>query len=307
MTKVLFLHDCAGVGLQLKRGLEKRGVDVTLHYFGKDPYLSYGSMRIKEKRFRLTAFLLQEILKHDIIHYHQGPVQPNIPLPLDYLLAKAVGKRVVVHYHGEIRENQGEKYRKLSYKIMNKNGVVLVPTPDLLEWIPQAVWFRNPVDPTVFKPSGKSNHDTIRILHPSTQEWRKGTETVEKVVTQLKREGYKLELKIVGERNPVKHEFMPCLFNWADIVIDQLVEGFYGITSVEAMMCEKPVVCYWKYPNYADPPFFNSTVESLADNLWLLIESPEMRAKLGREGREWAIEHHATDKTVERLLEIYNN
>jgi len=299
------LNDCAGVGLNLKRGLEAQGIQVTLYYFGTDPYFRYEGMRVPKRGPSLMWFLVKEVAKYDVIHYHQGPVQPNIPVPVDYVLAKATHKKVVVHYHGEIREYGGKKYRMLSHRLMNNNPTVLVPTPDLLEWVPQAIWFRNPVDSTVFTPKHVDHGSQIRILHPSTQEWRKGTKHVEQVTQKLQAKGHNIELKIIGQRHPVQHSMMPEYYRWSDIVIDQLEEGFYGITSVEAMMCGRPVLCYWKFHKFDEPPFLNTSAEELEDHLLMLVNSSKLRMELGEVGRKWAVTHHDISVSTKRLLEIY--
>jgi len=242
--RVLMVHDCAGVGLSLACYLRERGVEADLVYFSRGHrYLRYRNHIFAGHGLRALAYLAGLIPRYDVVHLHTGTAFPSVPVPVEMLYARMLGRRVVVHFHGsDLRMH----HRSLNVRILTKNSVVLVSTPDLLEYAPSAVWLRNPV-PVDFKPvlGQPEPHEGTRILHVATNERVKGTWYVERAVRELRRRGYRVELRIVGERNPVPHSMMPQMYAWADIVAGQFVIGIYSIAEVEAMVSGRPVATWW--------------------------------------------------------------
>lgn len=70
---------------------------------------------------------------------------------------------------------------------------------------------------------------------------KKGTEYIIKAVNELKNEGYKVNLILI-ENMP--HKKVIEYYKNSDIVIDQLLIGWYGMVSIEGMALGKPVCIY---------------------------------------------------------------
>ena len=73
-----------------------------------------------------------------------------------------------------------------------------------------------------------------------------------------------------------------------DIIIDQLIVGWYGVLSIEGMCMGKPVMCYIQQDLseiYPKLPILNTNPNSIRMDLIKLIENPEYRIKLGNQGR----------------------
>ena len=81
----------------------------------------------------------------------------------------------------------------------------------------------------------------LRVLHAPNHRSIKGTSIVEDVVRRLRAEGVPVELVIV-QKMP-NHE-LKRLVQEIDVVVEQLVIGWYGIFALEAMACAKPVLTY---------------------------------------------------------------
>jgi glycosyltransferase involved in cell wall biosynthesis len=309
--KVLFIHDCAGVALQLRKLLIKRGHKADLLFFGVgpnkgDPYLDYGDTQILTSKPNQTRIVFKKILDdYDIIHSYNTRF-PNHPLPWDYLFMKALKKRVVIHFHGS---DLRLFYRRLVTRVLLRNKVQIVPTPDLLAWAPDAYWLPNPVDPNVFRPMPSEPHKSFRILHSST-DWKiKRTDILIDVVGKLKSKGYDIKLKIVGrDGEPCKIADMPAWYCWCDCVVNEVVLPIHSLVGVEAMMCERPVLSSYKVPRHvSNPPIVDITPETLAREIVKLMSDPERRVELGRQGRVWALQHHDPERVCDKLLEIYEN
>jgi hypothetical protein len=81
----------------------------------------------------------------------------------------------------------------------------------------------------------------LTFLHCPTKRNLKGTSHIIQAIKELKDEGYNLRLRIC-EKQP--HEAILKAMQEADVVIDQLLLGWYGMVSVEAWALGKPVICY---------------------------------------------------------------
>jgi glycosyltransferase involved in cell wall biosynthesis len=99
----------------------------------------------------------------------------------------------------------------------------------------------------------------------------------------------------------------------ADIVVDQLNAGWHGVFALEAMALGKPVVVHLKPDVVAQAekaygtkvPLVPATKESLVDALRPLVESPELRRRIGAESRAYVERVHDIDRIADRLLDIY--
>lgn len=83
--------------------------------------------------------------------------------------------------------------------------------------------------------------EEINILHVSNHFNIKGTYFIIEAIEKLQSEGYKINFTLLhGKPN---EEVLKCLIQ-SDLVIDQLVMGWYAMFALEAMSYSKPVVCY---------------------------------------------------------------
>src|SRR5262249_37798948 len=81
----------------------------------------------------------------------------------------------------------------------------------------------------------------LRILHASTHRNLKGTGEIVRAVEVLRAEGLPIELSVIED---VPNAEMPKHIKAADVVVDQLVIGWYAMFALESMAMRKPVVCY---------------------------------------------------------------
>mgnify|MGYP001291451917 CR=1 FL=1 len=99
----------------------------------------------------------------------------------------------------------------------------------------------------------------LRILHASNHRGIKGTNFIIETVKKLQEE-YELDihLQIIEKANneEVKDAIKKC-----DLVIDQIIIGWYGLFSLEAMAYSKPVVCFLRN-DLIDFYKFNKVIEN---------------------------------------------
>ncbi|GAB3631132.1 hypothetical protein GCM10027421_04850 [Microbacterium shaanxiense] len=116
--------------------------------------------------------------------------------------------------------------------IVNSGRPLFVSTPDLLDDLPTAIWCPVVVDPARWRaerPQGRSG--PLRIAHAPSVAIAKGTPLIMPILHQLEAEGL-ITVEIVSG---IPSERMPEVFARADVVIDQLRAGSYGVAACEAM------------------------------------------------------------------------
>ncbi len=174
--------------------------------------------------------------------------------------------------------------------------------PDLGDVLPARAGFvpYASVDPADWKardpqPLG----DRPRIVHAPSHRGVKGTELVLDAVAQLQREGLELELELV---EGLTHAEARRAYERADLLVDQLLIGWYGALAVELMALGRPVVCYVDEETaarhapaelLADLPLVRATATDLAEVLRsLLTERRGEYPELSRRSRAFAERWH---------------
>jgi glycosyltransferase involved in cell wall biosynthesis len=305
--KVLHIGDIAGVpqvlaAQQKREGIlsdvlvlqrQKSGYEYDYLYLAKG-YLSHGYF----PTFRMLIDNIPLIMKYDVLHFHYSSLWVN---GIDFLLWKMMGKRIVMHYHGSDIRGKGEKSYRRRF-----SDVTLVSTPDLLQYAERAEWIPNPIDIREFKSKReRSQGKEINILHLPTNRAVKGTEYVISAVEELKREGYKINFTLV-EGKP--HHEVIGYYEKADIVVDQLLGGWYGVVTIEAMALKKAVCVYiredlMKY--LPSIPFCVASKEDIVYKLKRLIEEKDLRAELGEKGRKFVEQIHDVTLVNKKVMSTY--
>lgn len=288
-------------------------------------YLNYKGDIINTDVFEIMKELDYLVKNTDIFHFHNANTifQDFADIPL----LKEMGKKMVMHHWGsDVR----------TVELVNKlNPYPLPPTyftdeeiheqlTFLSKYIDTAIvqdyeayqyvkdYYRNvfvlPLacnieDFQVSYPSVENNNPLI--IHAPTNRAFKGSDFVEEAVNKIQGKG-EFTYQILEK---MSHEKALELYSNADIIIDQLLCGTYGMLSVEAMAMGKPVIAFIrddvreKFPD--DLPIVQATPENLADVLLELIQDPERRYNIGKAGREYVENYHSADRVTTKLLEIY--
>jgi glycosyltransferase involved in cell wall biosynthesis len=134
----------------------------------------------------------------------------------------------------------------------------------------------------------------------------KGTRHVLAAVEQLRAQGAAVELDLI---EGVARKEVLRRVREADIVVDQLLSGWYGGFAVEAMALGKPVVCHIREavsednPFGAELPIVRATPATLAEQLRTLALDHALRARLGAQGRAFVERHHDPRRVAREVLE----
>src|SRR5215207_8684155 len=133
-----------------------------------------------------------------------------------------------------------ERFAHRSARIYNSYpGSVFVSTPDLLEFAPRATWCPVVVDLDTWHSDEPVMERRVPIVaHAPSKNWLKGSELVDPLLQQLHDDGVIIYQRVKG----IPHSDMPAVFGNADIVIDQLTIGSYGVAACEAMATGRVVL-----------------------------------------------------------------
>lgn len=279
-----------------------------------------GRSTAAKARARLGA-LLRAAPRYDVFHYNAGapiiPVRARGHVANEVGLLKRLGKIVVVTWQGcdarprsACRCERAECIRDDPWRPLEREAMLrhadraFFLNPDLAQWLPGARFmpYAN-VDVHAIEEQPMPERERFVVAHAPTNRLVKGTDDVVAAVEQLRSEGLSVELDLI---EGMPNEQALRRFAAADVIVDQLVLGWYGGLAVECMAMGRPVVCH--IDEVTNPfgerlPIVRAQAQNLASVLRELAGDPERRRGLGRAGREFAIAEHSPLTIARRCYE----
>jgi len=324
-------HEIGGQMQLLAEALRAKGYSATAVAFNQDfrQYSNDRSIPTKKIPFARLVFAVKAIFEYDVFHFFWGISLfdfwrfKGIDLPFLHLLKK----KVIVHFRGTdlidinyydyliARERKQEvkpisKSRPDQLKRLKQwrkySNLILVSTPDLLEVVPEAKLVPQVVNLKEFNNVKQySNEQDFVIGHAPTRRNTKGTDLIINAIDQLRSQGRTIRLDLIENESP--NNVIQRLAN-CDICIDQLLSGWYGKVSVEAMALGKPVICFIEddLKKYRpDLPVISASPKTLETELEKLIVSKELRNSIGEKSRAYALLYHDVERIANELLDFY--
>ena len=295
----------AGIPWTNVQALRARGVDARLVVFNRyrlhpeadvDLERHGGFVRRQLTQARAFARLAPQT---DIFHFYFGLTL--VPKSVQFPLLRLLGKRSVMHFLGS--DIRGRPPEALAWA--RRAGARVVGSYDAVRWVPEARVIPPGIDVRGIAPAPPSDGDRPLVLHAPSSRTRKGTEHVVDACEALG-----VELEIV---EGLDHREAFERYRRADIVVDQLNAGWYGVFAIEAMALGKPVLTFLHAEAaqrteeaFGVPvPIVNVTKETLTERLRPLVESAEERRRIGLASRAYAEEVHDLERMTDRLLALY--
>ena len=295
----------AGVPWANVEALRRRGVDARLVVFNRyklhpeaDESLerSGGFLRRQATQWRALLRLLPQA---DVFHFYFGLTL--VPRSVQFPILRALRKRSVMHYLGS--DIRGKSPGELAFG--RKAGAQVVGSYDALRWVPEAEFVPPGIDVQRIAPSPPSDRSRPVILHAPSSRRRKGTDEVIAAC-----EGLDAELVLVeGLHHAAAFE----RYREADIVVDQLNAGWYGLFAIECMALGKPVVTFLNDEAVQRTeqalgervPIVRATKDDLRTKLEPLVASAAERRRIGAESRAYVERVHDLERVADRLLALY--
>jgi glycosyltransferase involved in cell wall biosynthesis len=296
----------AGVPWTNVQALRRRGIDAKLVVFNRyklhpEADLSLdrrgGLLRRQATQWRALARLLPQT---DVFHFYFGLTL--VPRSLQFPLLRALRKKSVMHYLGS--DIRGKKPVELAFG--RKASAEVVGSYDAICWVPHAEVVPPGIDVASIEPAPPSDRARPVILHAPSSRRRKGTEHVLAAV-----EGLEADLLLV---EGLDHREAFERYRQADIVVDQLNAGWYGLFAIECMALGKPVVTFLhdeakertERELGVEVPLVSATEETLRARLEPLVADAAERRRIGAASRAYVEQVHDLERVTNRLLALYS-
>lgn len=285
-----------------------------------------------------SEFLASAVDDYDVFHFYFrsffffDPTNNAFPSGLDLLMLRAAGKTVVMHYRGsEVREaTQFREFSPYNYVDENPSGIftkfrnpsltsrmdyvrsvaniVLVPDEELQSYVPGSHIVRRSINLEDFSLPPDPKNEVPLVIHAPSRRTVKGTDYVLEAVEQLRSEGVQFNFELIEN---LAHDDAKQLYRKADIVIDQLRIGWFGVFALEAMALGKCVLAYVRADLRSSlgdaPPLIVTTPDEIVEDLRIAIEDAELRVSVGTRGRAYVEKHHDASKIAKELLDLYQD
>ncbi|SDS13420.1 glycosyltransferase [Jiangella sp. DSM 45060] len=185
-------------------------------------------------------------------------------------------------------EEQAHRHAAFATEFAAGGGAVLVSTPDLFDDLPEATWLPVVVDPDRWQAPPSPGRRRPVVVHAPSNSRLKGTEAVEAAMDALSAKGVVEYRRLEG----IPNDRMPAALAEADIVVDQLTMGLYGVGACEAMAAGRAVVSYVgtavrervRDRTGLDVPIAEATPDDLADVVAALAADPDAAGELAARG-----------------------
>lgn len=326
------MSEVAGQGIYTVKGLIKNNVDSNMVVWRKnsggydvdiDLHIGYNKMLYPIYAIRMHWFAMKAIKEYDVFHFHYG--YSLSPFYLDLPLLKHYGKKIFVEFHGsEIRglykdikysyfstdwsnEKNKRKQQKRIRKLLKYADGIILHDEELRVHIPTDInipIYIVPlrVDINKFQADIINNNKPIIVHAPS----RRSTKGTEEILNALKKVKSDYELVIVEGKT--QREAIE-IYKHADIIIDQISIGTYGVFAIEGMALGKPVITYIDDKLQAtfpkELPIISANFENLNSIIDELICNKEQLEDIGNCGRKYVERFHDNVKVTEYLKQIY--
>jgi len=295
----------AGVPWANVQALRRRGVDAKLVVFNRYQLHPEADVSLERRgglvRRQATQWraLLRLLPTTDVFHFYFGLTL--VPRSIQFPILRALRKRSVMHYLGS--DIRGKSPAELAFG--KKAGAEVVGSYDALRWVPEAEVIPPGIDLRAIEPAPPTDRARPLILHAPSSRTRKGTDHVIAAC-----EGLDAELVLV---EGMKHSEAFERYRDADIVVDQLNAGWYGLFAIECMALGKPVVSFLHEEAVARTeealgervPIVRATKDDLRARLEPLVASAAERRRIGAESRAYAERVHDLERVADRLLDLY--
>jgi glycosyltransferase involved in cell wall biosynthesis len=262
---------------------------------------------------RRGEFLRRAVAEYDVFHFNFGQTILSIRR-LGHVVDELAwlrrrGKTILFTYQGsDVRPadhcpctkpecRQLDRYRgPAAQRALRYADRVFYQNPDLRQWLPGASFLPYAaVDPSSLRQKPLPEREELVVVHAPTDRVIKGTRHVVEAVDALRDEGIEIRLDLVeGVTRDIALERLAR----ADLLIDQLMLGWYGTVAVEAMAIGRPVMAYIREDEPEDNPFgaelpvVRTTPATLIDDLRALAADRDRRSELGAAGRSFVEQHH---------------
>lgn len=313
-------------------GLKRIGEDAkAINYYPN--YLGYKSdlvmdiasfSRIKEANEATKLVASQIIADIDVFHYHFGTslILDGSDLPM----LKELNKKVVMHHWGSdvrmysravqlnpfvrVKSTDEDAIKGNLERLAKHIDTCIVSDYELYEYVKdyysKVVMIPQVIDMSQMLPMEViDKNKRVTIVHAPTSPEVKGTAHIIQAIKMLQNK-YDFDFKLI---QGMPYEEAKIAYRNADLIIDQILIGSYGLCSIENMALAKPVVCYIsdfmkeKYPR--ELPIISANPTNIKDTIEDLLNNREALAEIGNKSRAYVKKHHDINNLSQKFIDLY--
>tara|TARA_B100000900_G_scaffold363310_1_gene337220 strand:- start:2374 stop:3450 length:1077 start_codon:yes stop_codon:yes gene_type:complete len=217
---------------------------------------------------------------------------------------------------GVCHSKRRDEIRRIRIKKVSKNvDHIFSLNPDLMNFLPKekttflpySIDGRNKIKPVI-----KTKSKKLKIIHSPTNRDAKGSNFIINSLEKLKEKYKNIEIEVV-ENTP--HTKALKIYEEADIVVDQVLIGWYGGFGVEVMKMGKPLAVYIREEDLKFIPkqmskdlketIININPFNIEKVLSEYIESPVLLENKSKASVEYANNWHDPNKIAKITMSIY--
>jgi glycosyltransferase involved in cell wall biosynthesis len=210
--------------------------------------------------------------------------------------------------------SDADKRRRIARFARRADGIYAL-NPDLLHVLPQSARFLPyaNVDPRAWEPRPSPPNGRPLVLHAPTNRQIKGTRFLCDAVSRLRADGVGFDFELVEglSRADARERYAR-----ADLVVDQLLLGWYGGVAVEAMALGIPVLAYLRDDDLSALPAEMRTelpvIRAEPTTIYRVLKEllTKRRAELpelGARGRAYVMRWHDPRRIAQEVVRDYDS
>lgn len=211
----------------------------------------------------------------------------------------------------ESRANKIKIFDQYADSIFSVNPDLFYFLPERTKFIPYVIsrWYEIEAQPYSLKTNKK-----IKVVHAPTNRECKGSEHIISAFKILNKK-YSAVVEFVLVENLKHHEALAA-FQQADLVIDQLLIGYYGCFTVEVMKMGKPVMVYISETDLKFLPLqmqrdcldsvININAYNIINKLASILENPQILIEYAQKSRAYVEKWHNPKTIAEQIITEYS-
>jgi glycosyltransferase involved in cell wall biosynthesis len=265
----------------------------------------------------------------DVVHFHYAssliPARGFLPWFWDLPVWRALGVTVVFTFHGTdvrlrshaIADDEWSYYRfadapcdedliaaRLAV-IRRYASHMTVGSVLNLPYVEEAVYVPKIVDTDTITAAPMVRGGRPVVAHAPSRRATKGTDLVLAGLDRLRADGVEFDLDLI---EGVTNTEAVARMGRADIVVEKLLGGDAGVSSLETMALGRVAVARIRDEVLAEHPAIpvvSADPDTFVDVMRDLLGDPDRRARLGEQGRAYVEQEHAPAVAGRRLEELY--
>lgn len=311
-------------------GLKAKSAVYPLNPYALQPDFYFGINKEKKLLYpwyalKMLGFAIYASFSFDTFHFHANV--SLLPKNLDLLGLRLMKRMYFFEFHGsEIRQGEAwsnnnpyawsipdygsrPQLAEKAKKLLQNAQAAIVHDAEIAKYLPDVgvpVYFIPlRIDISRFEPAYPSASRKPLIVHAPSNRQIKGSDYIEKAIDELSR-NYEFDyISIEGQSQVEAYS----VYKKADIIIDQLLIGAYGVFALEGMALGKPVIAYisddvaGSYPEGL--PIVNASIDTIKSQIEKLLLDAKLRYDIGVAGRKYVEDYHDCRKIAKVISKMY--